>query len=566
MNITKALTILAITCLAITTGCNKNKTEELDNTIVLQKIDAQITLANEHLDKGEPKTALSILEKLEHSHPEQSSILEALAFAHATQQDHELAAFYFDQVYRLDPAHAEACLFAADAYAQIEEWDQAIHNYEIYVQTYPKDPAVWKTMSGIYATLNRPHAALKAFQTYTRTKETPVSGEEALTLAKLSNQLGNTQQAESWYTAALQDDSIQEEALLGLLQINLSAQDWPAVQNIILMLDEVNPDALDSSSLSGVRSELERWRNAVAAEEAEDQNQTTLVSQSQESHTPHQWIQQRQENKEQFAKKWKRKQAFKPATTQQLPEKIESPEPQEIAQLANDPALNKVDPIDKTLKLVFNSIVSHSNGTKLATDAVATADNPFIPDSIRGLPSPKPSITANDIKPLPAKIIPVEVKEPEPIDFFAEGQKLKTQGKYDDAIQEYWQAVALDDTPSHFWNELSETYMLNTQFEEAEMTALEALRRDPSNIQYALTYLRAAHKTKPTDVFLTELTKAEQRFPKSPEITLALARTYDGDPVQYNPRKAIGYYSKFIREFPHHPKKAEAEVALQRLR
>ena len=135
---------------------------------------------------------------------------------------------------------------------------------------------------------------------------------------------------------------------------------------------------------------------------------------------------------------------------------------------------------------------------------------------------------------------------------------------YKQAIQLYWQALGRANDRADIWNKLSLAYRLDGQAKNAETTALEATRLAPQKIDYVLDYLRVVQRTKKPEKFLAELESAYDRFPRSPEIALSLARGYER--IDGNNSFAIVLYERFIQLAPNHPLRTEAETSINRLR
>lgn len=186
-------------------------------------------------------------------------------------------------------------------------------------------------------------------------------------------------------------------------------------------------------------------------------------------------------------------------------------------------------------------------------------------------PSPAPEATAPSEppsepqaeEPPPAMVseaTPPPPPEPTPFD---RARALREEGKLLDAIYLYRRALAeVPDNPEG-WFELSQVYYERENYAEAEIAASEAMRREPSNVRYTLQFLRSVQKGQPSDRFMRELARAKERFPKSPEVTLALAQGYEV--IQQNYRNARILYEEFLRLAPDHPRRAFVEECLQRL-
>jgi tetratricopeptide (TPR) repeat protein len=170
-----------------------------------------------------------------------------------------------------------------------------------------------------------------------------------------------------------------------------------------------------------------------------------------------------------------------------------------------------------------------------------------------GSATPDPSST---IRPTPT---------PRSLDhLLADAESASMEHDYKQAIQLYWQALGRANNRADIWNQLSLAYRLDGQTKNAETTALEATRLAPEEITYTLDYLRVIQRTKKPEDFLAELETAYDRFPRSPEIALSLARGFER--ISGNNSTAIVLYERFIALAPNHPLRTEAETSISRLR
>ena len=161
-----------------------------------------------------------------------------------------------------------------------------------------------------------------------------------------------------------------------------------------------------------------------------------------------------------------------------------------------------------------------------------------------------------------------EAQEPEPepenpLSHLANARRLKSEGRFDEAIAEYWEAIKLNDASGSVWSELSSTYLQAGQESWAEVTALEAIRREPLNSHFNLQYLTAVRRTKDRFAYLEELKKAKKKLRDSPEVTLALARAYRD--ISGGARDAATFYREFLILAPNHPDREMVEAELTSL-
>ncbi len=131
------------------------------------------------------------------------------------------------------------------------------------------------------------------------------------------------------------------------------------------------------------------------------------------------------------------------------------------------------------------------------------------------------------------------------------------------AVARYWDAINLGDATGVAFFELAKVYYNRSEFSEAEMTSLEALRRDPSNNRYLITYLNVLKKTKAKPDVVAEIRKYRSLYPNNADLILLLARIYaepGGDPVA-----ARGLYDLFFQKAPNHPETDRARYEVRGL-
>ena len=168
--------------------------------------------------------------------------------------------------------------------------------------------------------------------------------------------------------------------------------------------------------------------------------------------------------------------------------------------------------------------------------------------------------------PAPPKPTPTEVDNT-PLTFeelIARAEDAASKQDYAASIKLYWNALGLTNSRAGIWNALAKIYLIDGQPKNAATSALEATRLDPENVQYILDYLRIVQQIKKPSEFIKELEIAYDRFPRSPEIILSLARGYLR--LGGNDYAASILSKRFIQLAPNHPLRPEAEAALSRTR
>jgi len=412
----------------------------------------QLALAGNSLTEGKPLEAIAILESLNQKSPNDSDILEQLAFAYSGQNEYDEAALYFEQAANLsEESHLR--LYAAQAFFQTGNLTSARAHYETYLSQNPGESLAWKQLGAILRQEGQDQAALDALLNALKYAERSPSGTEALEIAELYTALNNTPQAEAWYQAALdQSDEAANAALFALLKIHAEREAWEDTQQTYTALEKAKSPFLLSDSGKSIKQSLETWKL--------EQAELNRIKEEQE-----------------VARK---KEAEEQAEAERLAELERNPPPPTADNLAEKAA------------------VSYSNGNA------------------------------------------------------------------EEATTYLWSSLGMDDSRADRWSELSGYYLELDRPEEAETTALEAIRRNPKELGYTLRYLKAVEQNRSPQYLVQELERAKERFPKSPQITLALAHTHERS--LGNQRNARFLYEEYLSlAGPEHPSRAEAQEAIARL-
>ncbi len=149
-------------------------------------------------------------------------------------------------------------------------------------------------------------------------------------------------------------------------------------------------------------------------------------------------------------------------------------------------------------------------------------------------------------------------------DYFKAGTSLELQESYSQAIDLYLKAAQAYPKTAELFYRLSRAYFKTDHLAEAEAQAFEAMKQEPHSLTYTFHYLKIAQRTLPAETFILQLQKAKGRFPEAPELSLALARSYEYHLQNIN--QALVFYKEFLDQAPlEHPKRQEAEEALRRL-
>lgn len=166
-------------------------------------------------------------------------------------------------------------------------------------------------------------------------------------------------------------------------------------------------------------------------------------------------------------------------------------------------------------------------------------------------------------EPEPPAPEPAPEREDRSEEVLAQAKAARQSGNYRRAASLYWEALTYDDERAETWFELSRAQYRGGALHDAELTALEALRRDPKRENFHLHYLNVIKETQPVRTYLRELERIQELFPHNAELALALANTYArGDHAQ---SEAIRYYRLFLQLAPDDPRRPEIQQTLRRL-
>lgn len=531
------------------TGCSNPEKERIQ----------QMNMVTELSDQGDYAGALAILETLSAQYPDDAEILKEMGLLYQKQANPTMAAFFLNQAYRQTPENIDLLYQAYLAQEKANESDTAYSLLEALSEMDPATmtPDLWIRLGELRAEASLYEPALQAYLKGVDPDKRKPSPKTAAAIGDLFIRLNNLPLAERWFTmAADSNDPNALTALFGLLEINLRNKNWDAAEANITQLDAQFPGALDASEWADARNELVAWRKAQDTMKAELEKarkakevQATQVAQVTVIDVPKEpaeassmAVAEATEGKAQIIEDMDQAEAMadQPAI-EAAAESAETPDEATPKVIAYDPsiAIEPAEPDTAGLGVTFDQQVTGA-GSSVSVSNEST-------ESIE--PSPLPS------RP---------VVQPKSIDELLTDAELASQElNYKGAIRNYWQALGQDNQRPDIWSSLSKAYLADGQMRNAETTALEAIRLAPREIDYTLEYLRIAQRTKNATDFLAELETAYARFPRSPELTLSLARAYTR--VAQNPVAASTYYNRFIELAPNHPLRAEAETALQNL-
>ncbi|MGJ8640918.1 MAG: tetratricopeptide repeat protein [Opitutaceae bacterium] len=516
------------------------------------KKDTSLKEAESLRASGDSTAALTILEKLGETYPDDPEILKKIGEIFKEEGDVTMAAFFLERAQQLAPDDVELLY---QTFKALKAADQpAGPLLEKLVKQAPEsmNSELWLSLGEHYMAANKSQSALDAYLKGVNPEVSDPPASTATAIGQLFVQLENDAQAERWLSMASESESPDAlPALFSLLELKLSQTDWEAAEAIIVRLDEQFPGALDASEWESARSELESWRtaqNEMEAELAKTETAQEATNSVVEVETVTTVTAEITENKEQIIADM---------------EAAES--------LANTPATEVMDQTSNTVMpaIIFNPAVAIEPAEPDLTVGVtfdqATSSDPIdysVENTLADIEASNTPITgsieADPVVSLRPTIEPRSVDE-----LFDEANSATLDKNYRLAITNYWQILGIATDRDDVWNLLSRAYLVDGQLKNAETTALEAIRLSPRDINYTLDYLRVAQRSKQPAEFFAELETAYDRFPQSPEVTLSLARGYER--IVKNSTAAGTLYQRFLDIAPSHPLRPEAEAAIQRL-
>ncbi|MDG1241688.1 MAG: tetratricopeptide repeat protein [Opitutae bacterium] len=546
-NTKKVFFILIPLSLAIFAGCSGPEEKRAN----------RLDQAAQQRAAGNKTAALSTLETLAQAYPNDPEILQGIGGVHHELGNSPEAAFYLSAAYALAPNDVELLYKTYRAQENANQFAAAYDLLEALAAVEPDaiNAELWLRLGEFRVEAQQTQPALDAYLKGVDPENSTPAAETAVAIGTLFKQLDNLTQAERWLNiAANSDDPNALSALFGLLDIHLRNKNWTAAETAITQLDKQFPGAVDASEWAKTRSEITRWRSAQEAMQTELSKTKAATEAAAKPITDTSAVAatdltiidaaEAMSEKAQIIVDMQRAEAM--ATTPAL--EVESAS--SAANITFDPNI-AIEPAEPALSYDQKSEGATTNdsvGTSNPRDSIAP-DLDINSDAValETIPTSRPTLTPRSLKQL-----------------LADAESASIEHNYKQAIQLYWQALGRANARADIWNQLSLAYRLDGQGKNAETTALEATRLAPQAIDYTLDYLRVVQRTKKPENFLAELETSYDRFPRSPEIALSLARGYER--ISGNNSSAIVLYERFIQLAPNHPLRNEAEASINRLR
>ena len=529
-----------------------------------EKKAAQIKDALSLSEKGSKAEALKILEELATQYPDDTVILKSIGQIYVADGDAGMASLFLEQAYLKSPDDTEL-LF--QTYQSLDAAKQpASHLLEKLAEQAPEamTPELWTRLGQARQAANQLQSALDAFLKGVDPDKAKPAPESAAAIGQLFVKVGNLPQAESWLKmAADSDDPNALTALFDLLEINLRQNNWADAETTIAQLDTQFPGAVEASQWQQARQELVRWRESqeemkatlakaqankkaieTEARAATVEIETSQVVKSDEDSGGSETV--ITEDKAQIIADMEAAEAMADAPAIEIAEEADDLI-EDNKSIASDPSitLDTTDP--KT-----TAEVDYSQVATVEETAFEQAPTPIV-EAFSTSEAEPTTVT------LPPSSPPQTVEE-----LMADAETATLDRDFKSAIRKYWTAISIANNRAEVWNLLSRAYLVDGQLNNAETTALEAVRLEPRRVAYTLDYLRVAQRSLAPEDFLAELETAYARFPVSPEITLSIARGHEL--ISQDRSAARNLYLRFIDIAPNHPLIPQAQNAVARLR
>ncbi|MEE2988340.1 MAG: tetratricopeptide repeat protein [Verrucomicrobiota bacterium] len=520
-----------------------------------EKKAAKINYALSLSKKGSNGEALKMLEELAKQYPDDTVILKSIGLIYASGGDAGMASLFLEQAYLLSPNDTDL----------LEKLAEQAPN--------AMTPELWIRLGQTRQAANQLQPALDAFLKGVDPDKAKPAPEIAAAIGQLFIKVGNLPQAESWLKmTADSDDPNALTALFGLLEVNLRQNNWADAEAIIAKLDTKFPGAVEASQWKQNRQELVLWRESqdeMKAKVAKAQANKKAIETNVRLATDELEVSQVAESiaelegsvsattkdKAQIIADMIAAEAMAAAPAIETTEVADVKIIQDNNAIASKPATTIGDTDPETTVETIPKQAAITEETTLAVNADTTIE-----------PAPTPIVEAfPTLDAEPASITLPPSSRPQTVEeLIADAETATLDRDFKSAIRKYWTAISIANNRAEVWNLLSRAYLVDGQLNNAETTALEAIRREPQQVTYTLDYLRVAQRSLAPEDFLAELETAYARFPVNPEITLSIARAHEL--ISRDRSAARDLYLRFIDIAPNHPLIPEAQNAVARLR
>ncbi len=520
-----------------------------------ERYEQALQQAIEQRIQGNTDAALQRLEKLATENPDDLRVLVEMARAYADQGDTATAAFFMAEAARQKPDDTEQLLEAYQAQLAAGEQVRATELVLLLEELAPEalGPDEWLLVGAARAEQNRARSALEAYLRAVRLNNGEADSETALEIGRLFIQVENYPQAESWLRRAVADEITELPARFSLMEVYFNQAAWGQAEQEMEILDERFPGAIEGSQWAEARAELERWQAAraeaarIAAEQIAAMQLAGAEAEAEEV-TPASESEPVAEAPVDGS----------PATVASSDDDASAAsslatDSSEAAVTTSPPSIKLADAEDSAVTDVDEETAALEQDPRITIQPTDPLDGLVVTFDGAGDDSVVFESDSSAIAPAPALTLTLAER----------AQLAAADGNTADAIRLYWRALGENPEDPVLWQRLSDLYLVEGQLRNAETTILEAIRLAPQSIGLTLQHLRIQQRLLDPQSFVRAVERAADRFPRSADIALSLARAYDR--VLNDSVAAQRQYRRFIELDPDHPMRDEAEAAISRL-
>lgn len=512
-----------------------------------QKLARELEKASQYEQEGKLQDSITLLESLNDRNPGRAEILEPLAFAYSKSKQYDFAAFTFAEIAEMDRSNDMFYLQAAEHALLAGDEDSAIRYYKSFLLHNRQDSSSWEQLGKLQQGRNFYQDAAESFME--KHKLDP-SGDTALKIAQSFLALGNLTQADRWFQSARGFGAeFEKDALIGLVETAYAKNQTTNLESYLEELKNKYPAALETENIRNLSAQLAEFQAERNALNQMLQNSVTATE----------------------AEGTAEAAAAEPETSKVTPAETETMVAANEATTATGEGEALALPAEEETNV---TTVAQVNTAKedLPQDMLEEVERTLQPEQATATTTAEVAANAEQTATIsPAQMLEesfVEDHIHEAVEVLPENAGMLERarfefqsGNYQRASDLYWNYLSTDDSNPQVWRELSNAFLRQQQYRPARAAALEALRRDPQNLVYVFQHLRVLQRTESPERFLQELQNTRRRFPRSPDVSLALARTYGQ--VFNDLGNSRFYYQEFLRFSDlDHPSRNEANEAL----
>lgn len=524
-----------------------------------QRLAQDLERASQLEQEGKLQDAITLLQTLNDRHPGRTEILEPLAFAYSRTQQYDFAAFTFAEIAEISGNNNMFHLQAAEHALLAGDEESSIRHYKNFLQHNQQDAHAWEQLGKLQQSRNFYQDAADSFM---RKYKLEPTGSTALQIGQTFLALGNLTQAERWFQTARESGrEYEKEALIGLVETSFASNQTAKLEAHLETLKNNYPDALNnenirvlSEQLAQFQTERDALNKMLQGDNSEESGSTSTGTSETATEVA---STETGEITESVA-------AEETEVTISTENRVEETTSMEISEGTESPKIETAAEIVVTEQQVGGA--KEDLPQDMLAEVEATLQEEAADPATTATAETEPETPVSHAEMLEDSFEEPQILEaltvlPEEASLLEQARFEYRSGNHQRASELYWNHLANDNADPEVWRELSNAFLNQEQYRPARAAALEAIRRDPQNLVYIFQHLRVVQKTESPERFLQELQNTRRRFPRSPDVSLALARTYDK--AFNDPSNSQFYYHEFLRlSDSEHPSRNEANEAL----